>query len=323
MRYYKLEIINQSGVVQNTYTSYPDNVTDLGALNIEFDVNIYPGANPIGATSIKLWGIPLYTIGHASNFNGLTLKLSAGFQKGLPLATLAFESGHTGLILQGTILQAFGNWIETNQWLEFVVIAGVANTTPNLTFNCPKGTQYSAAILNTLQTAYPTYSTPTINISSSLVPGEDIHHVPASFTEFAQFLESDSKAIITASTYAGVQIISQGNSFNVYDGTASTPSSSILVLAYTDLIGQPAYLAPDEIQVIVSMRNDINPGDVITIPPTIVTTTPSQNTIPIGSVSWSGNFYVKSVRHVGNLRQPSALAWITVLDCAAQSVLSS
>jgi hypothetical protein len=98
--------------------------------------------------------------------------------KGLPLA----DPTQAGLLVQGTIQQAFGNWEGTNQTLDIIIIAGGQGASGpsignpdfpgNYPFICPKGTPLANAIKNTLSTALPNL-TQSINISPRLVMNSD------------------------------------------------------------------------------------------------------------------------------------------------------
>lgn len=311
MRYYRIEITDTNGKTFAVFTSFVNGQTDLGALQVDFDIPVAPMAEPMGAASVKIWGVSLQQIGQASDFNGMNIKVFGGMQKGLPLANPA----QAGLLVQGTIQQAFGNWVTTAQWIEFIIVTNGAATFDeelNITLNWPKGTSLASAIKNTIAAAAPSFKT-NISISDKLVFPEDQHGYYQSMLQFAQYIKQTSSAIIGSGIgYQGVDIIISENTFTVFDGTTPTAPKNI---EFFDLVGQPVWSAPDEIQVITAMRADLSISDYIKLPPSQVTVSPSDPLVPFDKSVFQGSFLIKAVRHVGSSRQPDGLAWITVFDC--------
>jgi hypothetical protein len=79
----------------------------------------------------------------------------------LPLANPA----QAGLLVQGYIWQAFGNWIGTDQSIDLIIAPGPPppdinnlSVPPNLTLNWQQGQSMSDAIKNALTTAYPGFT---------------------------------------------------------------------------------------------------------------------------------------------------------------------
>lgn len=309
MRYYTIEISDQiSGTIIRRFTSLSvQGVTDLGALNVELDIPVFPYAQPIGGAFIRVWGVSLQTISQASDFNGRAFKIFGGMAKGLPLA----NPQQSGLLAQGFIQQAFGNWQDTNQTLDMVVQAGTGtvDAPANLILNWRKGQALSEAIQNTLNTAYPGY-TVKVNISSRLVLDYDQVAYYQTISEFAGNLRVITQAIL-GGEYRGVEIILREKQFIVYDGTSPTTPKQI---KFTDLIGQPTWINPGQIQIKAVMRADVSLGDYVKLPPgQILTTAQSYSQYKQGSV-FQGTFQIDSVRHLGNFRQPDANSWVTVFD---------
>ena len=321
MRYYSIQLFNDDGSVANTpdgkpavWTSFVNGMTNLGALQVDIDVPVTTLATPIGAAMIKIWGVSLPTIGQAANFNGKLIKVYAGMQRGLPLA----NPTQAGLILQGVVQQAFGNWIDTNQWIEFIVTTNAQTAldqAQNITFTWPKGTAMGDAIKQTLAKAAPTY-TATINTSSALVLSEDENGYYYSLGQFAQYVKETSAAIAGADS-PGVDILVTETQFIVSDG--SSPAKPTLI-SFQDLVGQPTWIAPGQIQVTTVMRADLQPLEYIKLPPSAVTLSPSDALVPADKSVFQGSFLIASARHVGNFRQPDAASWVTVFDCSPAAV---
>lgn len=308
-RYYSIQILEPDGTQFALYTSFPNGKTDTGALQVEFDIPITTLATPIGAASVKIWGVPLQTIGQASDFNGKQMKVFAGMQKGLPLANPA----QAGLILQGSINQSFGNWIGNNQWIEFVVVTNGAmlDEQLNITLSWAKGATLASAIEQNLAVAAPTYSVVTA-ISDKLVLGADEHGYYTSMTQFAQYIKQVSANII-GGAYQGVDVLISEKTFKVFDGTTQADP---FVINFNDLIGQPTWIDPGNIQVTTVMRADLEPTDYIKLPPGQVTTSASNQSQYRDKSVFQGAFMINEMRHIGNFRQADALAWITVMNCS-------
>src|ERR1700752_2385438 len=119
MRFYDIKITDpKSGKLIQQFTSLNTlGQTIPGALNVELDIPVFRMAEPAGAAYVRVWGISIKDIGQAFDLNGKNIEVSAGMAKGLPLA----NPKQSGLILQGTIQQAFGNWQGFDQTLDFVV----------------------------------------------------------------------------------------------------------------------------------------------------------------------------------------------------------
>lgn len=313
MRFYNIAVTDPSGSGQpTTWTSYVNGQSDPGALDIELDLPVGPYATPIGQSGahVRIWGISIQTIGQASNFNGKNISISGGMQKGLPLA----NPQQNGLLLSGTIFQAFGNWIGTDQTLDFIVFAQTGKK--NLALNWKKGTKMADAINSTLTTAFPGY-TADIQISDSLVFFQDVPGFYSSIASFAQWVKLTSASILnptgsSGQSRAGVDIVIRDKKFIVRDDTTSRQPKQI---NFTDLIGQPTWYAPNEISVTVVMRADIGVLDYIKLPPTLATTLPSSMSQFRSNSVFQGTFKVNEIRHVGRFRSPSGGDWITVLNC--------
>lgn len=328
MRYYAITITDpDSGQViqgkgleslnlQSTYTSYVNGQSLPGALNVEFDIPLADFATPNAEAFIRVWGVTIAEIGQANDLRGKNIAVYAGMQKGLPLA----NPTQNGLILQGFINKAFGNWVGTDMTLDLIVTAGSSPSgvgsqaqPKNIVHTWKKGTPLSGAISSTLSTAFPGF-TANVNISPKLILTEDDTGYYQTPTQYAQYIRQLSQKIVGGS-YQGVRILLKGKTFSVYDGTSQGSPTQI---SFLDLVGQPTWIDPLTIQVKTIMRADISVGDYVTLPPTVTTTT-SGGAIPSGSSQransiFQGTFQVGPVRHVGNFRQPTGDAWASIFD---------
>lgn len=300
----------------SSFTSYVNGQTLPGALNIEFDFPVYPFATPQGQSFIRVWGIGLPMIGQASNLNAQNFKLYAGMQKGLPLANPA----QAGLIAQGTVFQAFGNWQGVNQTLDLIVNPGAASSgDQDISFSWNQNTQLSGALQTTLAQAFPDYSA-NVNIGSNLqLPNTEPGHYD-SLAQFADYIQQISLRIgtpIYGVNYLGVQLSIKGSTINVYDGQGST-QPTVTSLAFQDLIGQPTWIKPATVSFATVLRSDISVGDQIKFPQGISSpyaltqqAAAAPNAPASSKTAFQGTFTVTEVHHNANFRQADAESWVT------------
>lgn len=309
MRYYNIVITDTTTQkVLATYTS----LTSTGAVNpaallVEMDIPVNNYATPSGAAFVRVWGIPLQTISQSSDFNGKLISISGGMSKGLPLA----NASQSGLLLEGTILQAFGNWQGTSQTIDFIIQANTGSIVlpANIVNNWLAGTSLADAIKATLATAFPAY-TANININENLVLTQDEPGFFQTIGQFAEYVKRVSQSIL-GGTYQGVDILLRQNVFSVYDGSTPTTPKSI---QFIDLIGQPTWSGPGIINVKCVMRADIVLSDYVSLPKSQITTATSAQSQYRDSSVFQGTYQINSVRHIGNSRQPDGNAWVTSYD---------
>lgn len=312
MRYYEIQI---GGSV--AYTSVVGGQNDPGALNVELDIQTIGAATPVQGGLVRVWGIGLPAISQAKNLQNQTIQISAGMGAGLPLSNPAQQ----GIIAQGYIYQAFGNWIGLEQTLDLVIAPGPGpkTTKPNIILNWTQGQTLATALQQTLQTAYPGIKT-TINLDSKLVLPNDEQAVFQNLTQLAEYVKRISLSIIGGTQYPGVNIVFAKNAINAYDQSQSS-SNQTKQIQFTDLIGQPTWLDSPTIQLKCAMRADLSVGDHVTLPQTAVTNTATaSNALVNQNVAFQGEFITTSLRHIGNFRQPDAASWVTVIDAAALNV---
>ena len=218
----------------STFTSFANNQNIPGAINVEFDMPVVTFNTPQGNGLIRVWGVGLEMIGQAADLNGAKFTLSAGMKKGLPLA----NPQQSGIIVQGQVFQAFGNWQGINQTLDLIIQASDLSPPNGISFSWDTDTDFKTALSAALSQAFPDYSQD-IKVSDSLKPtfGQDQNGTYPSLATFAGYLlENTQKAgqSVYGDKYPGVQMTVVGNTIRVFDGTQ--PPKAIQ-LAFQDLIG--------------------------------------------------------------------------------------
>lgn len=303
MRYYSISIGGEE-----IWTSYVAGKTIGGALNIELDLPICAYDVPSGQGILKVWGVALSAISQANNLTNKPITISGGMQKGLPLANPA----QAGLLLSGSIQQAWGNYQGTEQSLDFIIYPslGTQDTPSNIVINWLKGQSMRAALQQTLAIAYPGYAV-TININSNLIFDQDYPAYFQTLGQFAKVVNDTSRNIIQSPTYLGVKIAIKDNQITVFDGTVQPPPAAI---QYNDLIGQPTWLSLSTISFKVVMRADLHVGQYITMPKTLATSNQQSNSYLRTTSIFRNTYLITSIRHVGNFRQPDANSWATIIE---------
>lgn len=303
--------------------------TDPGALNIEFDMPIYRYFQSDGRQWIRIWGIGLPMIGQASNLNGANFQLSAGMKPGLPLATAA--AGQSGILLRGSVYSCFGNWQGTEQTLELIVNPG-ADDVDNINFNWPAGTPLSGALAATFAQAFPA---PQYNVNIAVGPNLILpdsqygnYNNLATFSSYLNGISKKAGVGAYGSTYNGVQIAISGTTIYAWDGTQAraTPKQ----LAFQDLIGQPTWISPTQINFKTVLRSDIIVGQQVMFPkginsPYALTSSEAAypNTPASNTTVFQGAFNIQSVHHYGAFRQADADSWNTTFVATPNSVSMS
>jgi hypothetical protein len=307
-------------------------LTNASALCVELDIPVANFTDPDGQSAFfRCWGLGLADLGSASDLNNCGVQVFGGMARGLPLANPA----QAGLLMSGTILQCFGNWQNTDQTLDMLfAVGGTAAGSPNFAgagsnasgnfpFSMPAGTTLARAIANTLSIALPNIP-PTISVSPKLILNYDQTGHYSSLYQFASFVQALSIGIMGDPNYAGVQIVSNGSTINVFDGagpatitsaSGATSTPTVKNIAWQDLIGQPTWIAPNAISFKCVMRADIHQGDTVMLPQTLVTQNNAANSnfaaSPQTKLTFSGNFLVMNCHHYGASRQPDATSWNT------------
>ena len=324
MRYYSIIVTNIKNTPEQTgvYKTFNSQIRttgqpDLGSLNIELDLPITVYALAENAASVRIWGVSLDDITQSANMIGMAIDVYGGMQKGLPLA----NPQQAGLLLHGMIVQCFSNWIGTAMTLDFVVMAdtGTVENALNIVLDWKSGQKLADALAVTLSNALPnlTIDQSILNLNENLILPNNVQGYFATLQQFANHVKSLSLFIINQPNYNGVDIRISGTTIYVYDSAIGKTTKKIL---FIDMVGQPARIASNVIQLYLIMRGDIQVGDLIELPKSPLITTPaSLSQFPVanrqGSI-FQGSFFVQKIRHIGNFRSPSALDWITTIDCS-------
>ncbi|HUZ33902.1 MAG TPA: hypothetical protein VMV19_17610 [Xanthobacteraceae bacterium] len=308
-----------------SYGSVVNGQTLPGAWDIELDIFSYNFDQPVGNGSLTIWGVSLQEIAQASNLNGFNIDIYGGMAKGLPLATA--QAAYAGLLARGTIFPAWGNWIGTEQTLSMTILPGHANNgaplfgshaqPANVSWNWQQGTPMAQALQTTLAAAFPGV-TVNININAGLVLNnqkQDAGHY-GTLDQFATYINRRSRAVLNQQNYTGVNIAydPSQNALNVTDSTIAQSSSQPKQLQFQDLIGQPTWLG-NAVNFKTPMRADLKIGASVIMPQGLnPITTPQSSIIARNITSFQGTYQITRVRHVGHYREPSADAWVTVID---------
>ncbi|KGT77317.1 hypothetical protein MA20_22230 [Bradyrhizobium japonicum] len=264
-------------------------------------------------------------ISESKNLNRKRIKVFGGFKAGLPFA----KPQQSGLLVQGWVYQAFGNWQGTDMSLDLVIQAGPppADDKPldhprNISLLCKKGQNLGEAIKTALSPAYPG-CTINANVSSKLTALQDTAGIYGSLTGFAQIINSINRVLINEPDYSGVDITITGNTINVFDNS-SPPSSGVKQIAFNDLIGQPTWIQAPSIAFKTMMRADLKIGGEIRMPKTLVTNSQQAMSSLINqNAAQQGAFIVTSVHHIGNYRQPDGYAWISEFNAVPKQTQST
>lgn len=343
MRYYKIEITDpdtgeliKPAAFKNidmdaTYTSYVNGKTLTAALNIELDIPIATYAQPRQGAILRIWGVSIQEISQASDLNFKNIKIYAGMQKGLPLA----KPNQSGLIMEGTIFQAFGNWAGTDQTLDLVLLPpmGTNNQPVNLQWNWQANSPMSQALRETLTTGFPRYEVQVV-VSDELKMAATQTGTYGTLSEFSTMVLrlSQSRQFagirpLGGGPYTGVSIVVRGNKVIAYDGTADYGSATFespKKIEFEDMIGQPTWIGPATMNFRAVMRADLNVGDYIRMPDRInspyVLTTPGAafpNVPARDKSTFKGRFVIVEIHHFGNFRQGDAASWVTSINAVA------
>lgn len=322
MRYYDISITQQGSTTPLlSFTSHPGGVADPGALNVEFDMPFLAYGTPNGGQTLRIEGVPLqilqqsYQLASQPENNKYTfITMKGGMQAGLPLNNPA----QAGIILQGMIFQAYGNWQGTDMSLDLVILPAqfTLDNPGNFVLHWDKGVQLSTALQQCLSTAYPSLQI-SINIGSQYVNNSGVgYHTAATLDELSAWLFD----FTDTNFQSPVSIAIQKNVVMVYDKSYN-PSPTVQ-LNFNDFLGQPTWVNVNQLQINTVMRADIQIGTIITLPsglqnaPGFVTTTAASlpSSLKYQS-SFQGNFQVIGVRMIGNFRSSDSTNWSTIITC--------
>lgn len=325
MRYYDLTLTNpKTGAVLKHWTSYPGGQFDPGALNIAFDLPVSVGDIPVGQGGITIEGVALSDLSNAQQYGaivqngqrvgGANITLKGGMGAGLPLA----NPKQQGLLLSGAVFQSWGNWTGTDMALNFIAIPPLyqPDQPGNIIWQWAPGQALQDSLTTTFNVAYP--GVPVVfNVSASLATSRLDLGFYATFGQLAEHVQQLTQGVIST-TYPGVRMVYQNGQISVFDTMNST---SIVLLQFTDFIGQPTWIEPNTIQVKTVLRGDIQVGDQIAFPAGFQGLPGFVQTQQASSPSYfkyqsaiQGKFFVQQVRHIGNFRDADGGAWATIIN---------
>ncbi len=304
------------------YDSAPGGVVNMSALQVDLDIAVSAKSAPIGNAMVRIWGTGIADMMAAQTLMGKNCTVYGGMATGLPLANPA----QYGMLASGTIVQAYGNWIATDQNLTIIFAAGVnlpetggpdpAIPSQKIVFNCMKGKNLLQAAVQALQNAFPSFSIDQSAVSKgqSFMAQADLQHYSRTIEDFAAYyVRLTQSPQYGGETYQGTTIFVNGTTIALVDG----PGINNIEILGQDLIGQPTWIDPLTIQIKTIMRGDIVPfQNTVSLPNTWINASPGDQGIffPTPVMAQGSNLQVVRARHVGSSRQPAGEAWISIFD---------
>ena len=316
-RFYSITVGNK------TWSSQDGGADDPGALNVEFDFfEVLYGVprSDAGGATLTIHGVAFEDLQQAPNFFGQQLSMKAGMSPGLPLTSPpAYNPTQSGPILNGQVLQSFGNWVGTEMTIDFVVYPSVfTQANPgNFTFNWQKGMSLQDALTQTLADAYAQVSptpAPVFQLAGQYAPQPNGHLTRYStLRNLGAAVNSMTKAASPDGLGVRIGFLNPANVIFVYDGPGE---KAPIQIQFTDLVGQPTWVDQLVMQFTTVLRADISVGDVIKMPPGLpyapgaVTTAGSAFGSSASSPlqlkyksAFQGPFQIKGVRQLGKLQR--------------------
>ena len=334
MRAYRLELVDKDG------KSIPDvsgnkifpltcekssGGYNFSALQITFDINVIDQDDFSSGAMITIYGLPLSFIAQAVNLFSAKVKLYAGFIPGLPLT----QGAEMGLIFSGEVWSAYANWEGVSQSLNLIVnpmpYADETSKPVSITVDGKKGQKLSDVLSSSLKTAFPDKEL-IINISDQLVLSEDWPTVVTSLGDLSMLLSRATPGMTGDRSYHGVSLIVQRGAIRIFD---SSFIGTQRVVKLKDFVGQPTWLGYNYVSFKFVMNPNISVSDTLIIPPDInkgitsVLTTGNgyQHFNKSNAITFTGEYRVQAVRHIGDFRNPSGEAWVTVVEATPMTNL--
>ncbi len=190
-----------------------------------------------------------------------------------------------------------------------------ADNPANFVVSWQAGTPLPSAIAQTLKTALPNLKQ-TIQIGSNLVLSYDEKGVYQSLKQFAPYVNAVTKSLTPGGK--GVHIATKGDAVLVWDGSVQPAANAVKQIQFQDMLGQPTWIDPQTIMVKLVLRGDLELCDVISIPPSIATTSAASYLRFQDKSSFTGRFVISQLHHWGNFRTPEASAWNTTVWAFSQ-----
>lgn len=313
MRYYTIVITPNPTQGQTfepiTYTSIGFLGDNYSCLQVDLDIYQAPNHTPAPLGSITIYGVNFDNISQSNYLPGAYIQIFVGMTPGLPFA----NPNQLGLIVKGTILQAFGNWQGNNVALSLILTSGEIDPSEsiNLRLTWKKGTTLTSAVTEALQTGYIGTQV-TGSFSTNLVAVETQDALFPTLKNLSQWVNKESKTINPSPNYGGACILPVPSGFRLYDNLELLTENTLI--NYVDLIGNITWLNVATISVKVVMRADLEVGNYISFPalaPVLNTATFAQYR---NRLAFNGVFQIIQLRHQGSSRQASADSWVTVIE---------
>ena len=184
----------------------------------------------------------------------------------------------------------------------------------NLVLDWPSNVTLGPPLYNCLSIGFPGYTIKgTDGINKKLIrPNHDVSFYD-NLDQLAAFVQSTTQTLI-GGTYPGVAITMQGRTIYVTDNTPTNAQPK--TLNFQDLIGQPTWVGPSQIQVQAVLRGDLNINDLIKLPKTPLVTQAASFSQYKSKPNFADTTYsITQLRHVGDFRQPDGASWATVINC--------
>jgi hypothetical protein len=183
-------------------------------------------------------------------------------------------------------------------------------------------------ITQTLNASFPDYKVVT-NIAATLSFSAPEAGFYPTLTAFAQYIEDRTRKMGVQSTgnafYKGVWIRFRSASKQIY--VYDTADKNINI-DFKDLVGQPTWVGPNEINFKTVLRADIDVGNTITVPqgvqqPFAITAVQAAPGAPASSkTAFQGKFIVNGVHHFANFRQPDSVSWNSTFDVSSIATIT-
>ncbi|VFS51409.1 hypothetical protein [Budvicia aquatica] len=308
MRYYRIEITDENGgpindSEGNVIGPWDTEKTKGVGLHVVFDIPTLGLDAGIAGASLAVFGLPLSILRHAVNLRGARITMYGGFQDGLPLA----NPEQSGVVVNGWISMAYGNWVGVNQSLNLTISPipwlteegkGIA-----ITLSGERGDKLSDVIRRGLTPAFPEEFPIKINIRDNLILREPLK-VPC-YTIFAVAVQI--KRIVQSlsggdTSYAGIRVVAHKGSIEISDDSYEPEEKDI---AAKDLIGQPCWLGPMVMSFKTPLRTNLSINDRVKLPESLLSGSPlvvgsQQSKLPESArLNFSGIFQIIAIRHIG------------------------
>jgi hypothetical protein len=301
----------------------PDKSTNPGALNIELDITQMPGHVGNSQSYVRIYGLSLKDV-FSLDLSQANIEVSVGMAQGLPLATAAQKQA--GLVIKGSVFQAFGNWLGTDMTLDLIIGAGGLTGThdqpKNYKFDWHRGQTLEDAIRETLSNSPLSGINPKIKINDDRTgPADNLSGTYDTLEDFGKFIREHTEGV-HGENDKGVYIYNIGSDVIVGDTSIKEQTGPTTQIAFQDLLGQVTWFAPNEMTCKLVMRGDlqVGPGSFVRFPQNPLKQTqagalPSffnrtRDTVGIAS---DQQFWISRIHHWGNYRQPDAMSWNTTL----------